>query len=71
MRESVLKNYICLYHSATVPSYIYDGTVALWKIFLHFYMFNIPVVELLWTSHAKLYLHLAYTIPIVNASRQK
>ena len=31
MRKSVLKNYICLYHSATVPSYIYDGTVSLWQ----------------------------------------
>ena len=67
MRESVLKNYICLYHSATVPSYIYDSIVALWQTILHFYMLSIPVAELLWASHAKFSLHLAYTILIVNA----
>ena len=71
MRESVLKNYICLYHSATVPSYIDDGTVALQKYFLHFYTFNIMAAEILWASHAKFSLHLAYTIPIVNAFKQK
>ena len=51
----------------TTPSYIYNSTVALWQIFLHFYMFSISVVELLWSSHANFFLHLAYTIPIVNA----
>ena len=67
--ESVLKNYICLYHLATVPSYIYDGTVEPWQKNLHFYMFSIPIAELLWASDAKFFLHLAYTIPIVNALR--
>ena len=67
MRDSILKNYICLYHLVTVPSYIYDSTVSLWQKKLHFSMFSILTAKLLWTSHAKFSLHLAYIIPIVNA----
>ena len=43
----------------------YCSTMAIF--FLHFYMFSILVVELFWASHSKFFLHLAYTIPIVNA----
>ena len=43
-REYFKKLYL-LYHSTTVPSYIYDGTIALWQNFLLVYMFSILTVD--------------------------
>ena len=43
--ELNIKKTIFLYHCATVLSYLWDVTVVLWQIFLHFYMFPCSVVE--------------------------
>ena len=43
--ELNIKKTIFLYHCATVLSYLWDSTVALWQIFLRIYMFPCSAVE--------------------------
>ena len=65
--ENVLKNYFRTYHSTTVPSYIQNGTVAVWKKKIG--ILPVPTFGCcaLLGLNAKFSLHLAFRRPNANA----
>ena len=64
-----LKYIKLFWHSATVPSHMWDGTVALCQKNLVTPRFSHPIAELILGLYAKCTLHLAFDRPIADALR--